>query len=68
MTVGELLQTLREELEKRSIYDLRQIGRAVGVKRPADMNKEPLISSILDIAECKTAPFPRSTKGAPPKS
>lgn len=39
MTVSELLQKLRAELEKRSIYDLRQIGRAVGVKRPADMNK-----------------------------
>ena len=33
MTVSELLQKLRAELEKRSIYDLRQIGRAVGVKR-----------------------------------
>lgn len=68
MIESELLQTLRAELEKRSIYDLRQIGRAVGVKRPADMNKEPLIGSILDIAGCKSDPVPRSTKGAPPKS
>lgn len=68
MTVSELLQKLRAELEKRSIYDLRQIGRAVGVKRPADMNKEPLIASILDIAGRKSDPVPRSTKGAPPKS
>ena len=68
MIESELLQTLRAELEKRSIYDLRQIGRAVGVKRPADMNKEPLIGSILDIAGCKSDPVPRSTTGAPPKS
>lgn len=68
MIASHLLQKLRAELEKRSIYDLRQIGRAVGVKRPADMNKEPLIMAILDIAECKSAPTPRSTKGAPPKS
>ncbi len=66
--MGDLLQQLKDELEKRSIYDLRQIGRAVGVKRPADMNKEPLIGCILDIAECKSAPVPRSAKGAPPKS
>lgn len=68
MIASQLLQKLRAELEKRSIYDLRQIGRAVGVKRPADMNKEPLISAIVDIAECKSDPAPRSTKGAPPKS
>ena len=68
MIGSELLQTLRDELTKRSIYDLRQIGRAVGVKRPADMNKEPLIAAILQIAECKSDPVPRSTKGAPPKS
>ena len=68
MIVSENLQKLRAELEKRSIYDLRQIGRAVGVKRPADMNKEPLIGSIMDIAEGKAEPVPRSTKGAPPKS
>ena len=68
MISDELLQTLRDQLEKRSIYDLRQVGRAVGVKRPSDMNKEPLISAILDIAECKVAPFPRTGKGAPPKS
>ena len=68
MTASELIRTLREGLERRSIYDLRQIGRAVGVKRPADMNKGPLIASILDIAECKSAPVPRSAKGAPPKS
>lgn len=68
MIVSETLPKLRAELEKRSIYDLRQIGRAVGVKRPADMNKEPLIDSIMDIAEGKTEPVPRSAKGAPPKS
>ncbi len=68
MIGSEILQKLRAELEKRSIYDLRQIGRAAGVKRPADMNKEPLIGCIMDIAECKSDPVPRSAKGAPPKS
>ena len=66
--MGEILQKLRTELEKRSIYDLRQIGRAVGVRRPADMNKAPLIDSIMEIAEGKAEPAPRTTKGAPPKS
>ncbi|MCD7729231.1 MAG: transcription termination factor Rho [Clostridia bacterium] len=64
----ENLQKLETELNKRSIYDLRQIGRAVGVKRPADMNKQPLIGAIMDIAKCTSDPMPRSTKGAPPKS
>lgn len=68
MIVSELLQKLRAELEKRSIYDLRQIGRAAGVKRPADMRKDLLVGCIMDIAEGKTQPVPRSTKGAPPKS
>ena len=68
MIPSDILQKLRAELEKRSIYDLRQIGRAVGVKRPADMNKAPLIDSIMEIAECKAEPAPRATKGAPPKS
>lgn len=62
------IASLKAELEKKSIYDLRQIGRAVGVKRPADMNKAPLVERILSIAECKEDPVPRSTKGAPPKS
>ncbi|MCD8041243.1 MAG: transcription termination factor Rho [Clostridia bacterium] len=64
----ENLQNLETQLKKRSIYDLRQIGRAVGVKRPADMNKQPLVDAIMDIAQCKSDPVPRSTKGAPPKS
>ncbi len=66
--MSEIVQKLKTELDKRSIYDLRQIGRAVGVKRPADMNKQPLIERIVAIAECKEDPVPRSTKGAPPKS
>ena len=60
MIPSDILQKLRAELEKRSIYDLRQIGRAVGVKRPADMNKAPLIDSIMEIAECKAEPAPRA--------
>ncbi len=66
--MSQLLEKLKIDLGKKSIYDLRQIGRAVGVNRSAAMNKAPLIERIIAIAECKEEPAPRSPKGAPPKS
>ncbi|MCD8372700.1 MAG: transcription termination factor Rho [Clostridia bacterium] len=66
--MDENLQKLETELKKRSIYELRQIGRAVGVKRPADMNKQPLVDAIMAIASGESDPVPRAVRGAPPKS
>lgn len=62
------LEKIRDALDKKSIYELRQIGRAVGVQRPSDMKKIPLVESILAIAKNEAAPVSPSLRGAPPKS
>ena len=68
MEAGDILSDITGRIEKKTIHELRQIARAVGVVRPADGKKERLINDILSIATCKTSPSPRSARGAPPKS
>lgn len=63
-----MLNDIAERLNKLSIYDLRQVGRAVGVHRPADGKKSRVIEAVLGIAEGKIEPEPRTLRGAPPKS
>lgn len=62
------LENIQATLNDKSIYDLRQIGRAVGVHRPADMKKGELISQILKISKNEIDRVPPTTRGAPPKS
>lgn len=64
----DLLKQLNNALVGKSIYDLRQIGREVGVFRPTDQKKEDLIANILLIADGSREPIIRNKKGAPPKS
>lgn len=68
MQESRILQDITERLEKLSIYDLRQVARAVGVKRPADGKKSRITEAILGIAQCQIAPEPPTLRGAPPKS
>lgn len=63
-----IIADIRLRAQKKTIYELRQIARAVGVSRPADGKKERLIDEMISIATCKTDPAPRSLRGAPPKS
>lgn len=68
MQDSRILQDVTERLERLSIYDLRQVARAVGVKRPADGKKSRVTEAILSIAQGLTAPEPPTLRGAPPKS
>ena len=58
----------REEWEKVSLSVLRAIGRAIGVKSPTTMPKEPLIDNIMGIEEGRIKPEVATNKGAPTKS
>lgn len=45
----EVNQYSKEELSKLGIYDLREIGRKIGVQSPTIFKKEQLIEKILEI-------------------
>lgn len=64
----ELLEQLKNKLKDKNVYELRQIGRAVGVSLPTTKKRDELICDILDIASAKAQPCPPATRGARPKS
>ncbi len=66
--MNDIIETLRKKLDARSIHDLRQVGRAVGVNSSTDKRKEVLIDLILKIARAENINAPRSRKGARPKN
>ena len=53
------------DLEHMGIYDLRQLGRRVGVKSPTTMKKRELITQIKAINSGNVTPY-RATRGRPP--
>ena len=65
---GKLLNELKERLDAKTIHDLRQVARAVGVPRPADGKKERILNCIMDIAAGNFDPVVPSNRGAHPKS
>ena len=65
---GKLLNELKERLDAKTIHDLRQVARAVGVPRPADGKKERILNCIMDIAAGNFDPVVPSNSGAHPKS
>lgn len=64
----EILSRLQTELERKNIYDLRQIGRATGVSVPTNKKHKDLVADIMAIAQGLVDPCPPSKVGAPPKS
>lgn len=64
----ELSEQINNKLKSKSLYDLRQIGRAIGVKNPTVIKRQELIEGILNIALAKTEPCSPAKRGAPPKS
>ncbi|MGN0805747.1 MAG: transcription termination factor Rho [Candidatus Coproplasma sp.] len=64
----EYLEQLKDKLKDKNVYELRQIGRTVGVSLPTVKKKQELIEDILNIASAKTSPCPPARRGAPPKS
>lgn len=58
-----------EDLEKVSIYQLRNIARRIGVFRPTTLTKAKLISEMTDIMTGKKPPYkPAVRQGRPPKT
>ncbi len=68
MADNRLLEELAARLKAKSIYDLRQVARQVGVPRPTEGRKERIIEEILSIASGRCDPASQSASGAPPKS
>ncbi len=68
MAENKLLEELKRRLLSKSIFDLRQVARSVGVQSPSAGKKERLLNDILSIASGQSDPVPPPTKGAPPKS
>lgn len=65
---GEKMKNLTvDELMLLNLYELRLIGRKIGVKAPTSMSKINLVNAILDVLNGKIAPQ-RSSKGRPLKS
>ena len=56
-----------EDLEKEHLSVLRELGREIGVKAPAGLNKEVLIEEIINVRYGKVSPIEPSKRGAPPK-
>ena len=66
--MSELLEEIEKRLNAKTIHDLRQVARAVGVPRPADGKKDRVVDYILQIATGKADPAAPAVRGAPPKS
>lgn len=61
------LRSLEEKLNKKGIYDVRQIARALNVHSEFPQ-KPKIIEAIIGYARGEVAPKPHSLRGAPPKS
>lgn len=64
----KLIEELERRLNAKTIHDLRQIARAVGVPRPADGRKERILDEVLQIASGNSDPAEPAIRGAHPKS
>jgi len=64
----DVIDDLREKLDKKDIFALRQIGRAAGVANPTKKNRGVLTEAIIAIAKNEVDPCAPPTRGKPPKS
>ncbi|MBE5756554.1 MAG: hypothetical protein E7342_02025 [Clostridiales bacterium] len=58
------MEFTKDELEKRSLHDLRLMGREIGVKSPTSLVKKELIEKIVLVSNGQVAPY-RTKKGRP---
>ena len=63
-----LLEDIERRLNAKTIHELRQVARAVGVPRPADGKKDRILEYILQIAKGTASPVAPAVRGAHPKS
>lgn len=67
--MGEnILDELTKRLNAKTIHELRQLGRALGVPHPADGKKNELVDEIIAVASAQKDSEPPTKRGAPPKS
>ncbi len=57
----------KEELSDLHYNVIREIGRQLGVKAPAGMNKDDVVDAILKIQSGELKPVDPTKRGAPPK-
>lgn len=57
-----------EELDKLTIFEMREKARKIGVASPTSKGKEELINTFLNIESGKIAPQKQSRRGRRPKS
>lgn len=65
--MAKFIKFTKELLEVQHLSKLREIGRQIGLKRPAAKKKEELVSGILAIQNGDIKPVDVSNKGAPLK-
>lgn len=63
-----ILDELTKRLNAKTIHELRQLGRALGVPHPADGKKNDLVDEIIAVASAQKDSEPPTKRGAPPKS
>lgn len=63
----QMLREIEVNLNKKTIFDVRQIARALNVHSEFPQ-KPKIIEAILSYAKGETEPQPPSVRGAPPKS
>ena len=62
-----MVDLTRNSLQKMSIFELRVVGREVGVQSPTSKRKETIIDEIMAIVDGDTVPYIRpNAKGRPP--
>ena len=54
-------------LESIGIFELREIGREIGVYSPTTLKREALVNKILDIYEGRAKPIAKTNRGRPVK-
>lgn len=57
-----------EDLDKLTIFELREKARKIGVSSPTSKNKEDLIKCYMSIEDGKCEPQKKTNRGRPPKS
>ena len=65
--MAKFIKFTEEILNAQHLSTLREIGRQMGLKRPAGQNKEGLISGILSMQKGELEPAKSTKKGAPVK-
>ena len=63
-----LIDELIRRLNAKTIHELRQLGRALGVPHPADGKKSQLLEEIIAVASGRKDSAQSTKRGAPPKS